>query len=286
MESLGIDIGGTSVKLAATREGGDVLWTGRSEFYARPSTAELLDAMRAAAGGRTVRADVAGLCVPGLLDKPRRTITLAVNVPGLVGVPLDELVARAFGAGVIGRIQIVNDAVAAGFDFVSRHQLHGRTLILAMGTGVGAAVLDDGVPLIVEGESPGHIGQLDVSIDGDPPIGPDGGAGSLEGYLGMPALRARYGDELGAPFEHMSVSDPPVKALVRAIRICHAMYRPHHVVLLGGSGVRMGRLLPAIREAINDKLTSVARPNWQMLVGDDDFHAARGAATIASQRGA
>src|SRR4051812_39079910 len=82
---LGIDIGGTSVKLAAMR-GTETLWTGQSPFYARPTTEELLAAMRAAARGRDVRAGVAGLCVPGLLDMSTRTVTLAVNVPGLVGV--------------------------------------------------------------------------------------------------------------------------------------------------------------------------------------------------------
>jgi predicted NBD/HSP70 family sugar kinase len=209
MDSLGIDIGGTSVKLAALRDG-QKLWTGQSPLYSRPTTEQLLGAMRAAAGGREVRAAIAGLCVPGLLDKATRTITLAVNVPGLVGVPLNELVDRAFGnkdgsRGAIGRIQIINDAVAAASDLAAARGLRGRLLALAIGTGVGAAVLDDGVPLMVEGESPGHIGQLDVSIPGADVIGPDGGAGSLEGYLGAPVLRDRYGE--GA-LEKMRIEDP------------------------------------------------------------------------------
>jgi predicted NBD/HSP70 family sugar kinase len=277
MESLGIDIGGTSVKLAALRDG-QTLWTGQSPFYARPTTEELLGALRSAAGGRAVRATVAGLCVPGLLDKPTRTITLAVNVPGLVGVPLNELVERAFGRGAIGRIEIINDAVAAATDLVAVRGLRGRLLALAIGTGVGAAVLDDGVPLIVEGESPGHIGQLDVSVAGADVIGPDGGAGSLEGYLGAPVLRDRYGAE---PLEKMCIDDPPLRALVRAIRVCHAIYRPQHVCLMGGIGTRLTRLLPAIRSAVDQNLTSVARRDWQLTLGDHDFHAALGAARLA-----
>jgi predicted NBD/HSP70 family sugar kinase len=277
MESLGIDIGGTSVKLAVLRDG-QKLWTGQSQMYSRPTTEALLGAMRAAAGGRDVRADVAGLCVPGLLDKPTRTITLAVNVPGLMGVPLNELVDRAFGRGAIGRIEIVNDAVAAGTDLAAARGLRGRLLTLAIGTGVGAAVLDDGVPLFVEGDSPGHIGQLDVSIPGADVIGPDDGAGSLEGYLGAPALRERYGD---AYLDQMRIEDPPLRALVRAIRICHAIYRPHHVCLLGGIGTRLTRLLAQIKAAVDTNLTSVARRDWQLTLGDHDFHAALGAARLA-----
>src|SRR4051812_35606500 len=276
---LGIDIGGTSVKLA-TLVCGTARITGRSAPYERPTTDELIAALRQAAAGWEEGAfDVAGLCVPGLLDKPQRTVTLAVNVPGLVGVPVDELIDRAFGPRAIKRIEIINDAVAAATDLVAVRGLRGRLLVLAIGTGVGAAVLDDGKPLVVEGESPGHIGQLDVSVAGANVIGPDGGAGSLEGYLGAPVLRARYGD---APLEKMRIDDPPVQALMRAIRICHAIYRPHHVCLMGGIGTRLTRLLSAIKSAVDTNLTSVARRDWQLTLGDDDFHAALGAARLAT----
>src|SRR4051812_28930028 len=121
MVCLGIDIGGTSVKLAALQDGRS-LWTGQSEFYSRPSTDQLIAAIRQAAGGRVgvngTSADVAGICVPGLLDREKRLITLAVNVPGLMGVVLDDLVDRALGNGTVKRLQIVNDAVATGTDVI------------------------------------------------------------------------------------------------------------------------------------------------------------------------
>src|SRR2546430_4245257 len=90
MTLLGIDIGGTSVKLAAI-EDGRTLWTGQSPFYSRPTTQELIDAISAAADNRPKDIAVAGLCVPGLYDKERRMITLSVNVPGLMNIVLDDL---------------------------------------------------------------------------------------------------------------------------------------------------------------------------------------------------
>src|SRR5438477_3363659 len=95
MDSLGIDIGGMSVKIAMTRDGA-ILWTGQSEQYDRPDTDQLVAALRDAAAGRSVNADQCGLCVPGLLDKSKRMITLAVNVPGVMNIPLDTLIHRAF----------------------------------------------------------------------------------------------------------------------------------------------------------------------------------------------
>ena len=276
--SLGIDIGGTSVKLALLRDG-HVEWTGQSAFYTRPTTRQLIEALGDAARGRVGGVDVAGLCVPGRLDAVARTITLSVNVPGLMNVKLDDLVARAFG-GAIGRLEIINDAVASAYDLYALRGMGGRLLSIALGTGVGMAVLDDGVPLFIEGASPGHIGQVDVSIAGDDVIGPDGGAGSLEGYLGVPALVKRYGS-MEKFFESAKVSDGSLKALVRAIRICHAIYRPQHVTLVGGVGTRLKHLVNDVKRAVGTNLTSVADNSWTLTAGEHDFHAAAGTARLA-----
>ena len=280
MTSLGIDIGGTSVKLAMLRDG-HVEWTGQSAFYARPTTQQLVDALAEAAGGRVSTVGVAGLCVPGRLDAAARMITLSVNVPGLMNVKLDDLVARAFGDAV-GRVEIINDAVAAAFDLYALRNMRGRLLSIALGTGVGMAVLDDGVPLFIEGASPGHIGQIDVSIAGDDVIGPDGGAGSLEGYLGVPALVKRYGSVENF-LKNARATDGSVKALVRAIRICHGIYRPQHVALVGGVGTRLKHLVEDVKRAVDANLTSVADQTWTLTAGEHDFHAAAGAARLASR---
>ncbi len=279
MGSLGIDIGGTSVKLAALRDDGALQWSGQSAFYTRPTTQQLVDALRDAGRGRVTGSRVAGLCVPGLLDRRARTITLSVNVPGLMGVRLDDIVARAFG-DVIERIEIINDAVAAAYDLYTMRRMSGRLVSIALGTGVGMAVLDDGEPLFIEGASPGHIGQCDVSIEGEPVIGPDGGAGSLEGYVGVPALVRRYGSTEKF-LETATAQDAPIRALVRAIRICHAIYRPKHVTLVGGVGTRLKRLVEDIKRATEVNLTSVAWKDWTLGAGENDFHAAAGAARLA-----
>jgi predicted NBD/HSP70 family sugar kinase len=278
---LGIDIGGTSVKLACLR-GSEVLWTGQSAFYSRPTTAELIAALRQAADGRVGDVAVAGLCVPGLLDRPRHMITLAVNVPGLVGIVLDDLVSQALGK-VVGRIEIINDAVATATDVMHALKLRGRLASIAVGTGVGMGILDDGVPLFVEGASPGHIGQMDVAVPGFDVIGPDGGFGSLEGYIGVAALKARYGDDMDATLSRLTIDDPPIAALVKALRIIHAIYRPDHIALVGGVGIRLARLVPEIHRSVCRQLTGIARPGWQLHAGLTDFHAACGAARLAAR---
>jgi len=286
MDSLGIDIGGSSVKLALVRDQ-TTLWQTQSSTYNKPSAAELANVIRQAVAGRFPAGALAGICVPGLRDAGSHVVKLSVNLPALNGLNLDELVNDALGQSP-AHLEVATDAVANAYDIYAVHNLRGRMLSLALGTGVGAAIIDDGgIPLKVDGESPGHIGQVDCSIAGDdvlgPVIGPDGGAGSLEGYIGTPALIKRYGPDMPATLQKLGPNDSALKALARAIRICHAIYCPDHVALTGGLGNRMNHLLPAIRTLVETNLTSIAKKNWTLLTGNDDFHAAKGAAKFAGR---
>jgi predicted NBD/HSP70 family sugar kinase len=278
---LGIDIGGTSVK-AAVRVNGEWVARGQSAFYVKPGTDQLCSAIREAVG--SVRAaDEIGLCVPGLMDAQRSRVTLAINVPGLVNIPLAELVPRALGLKGRRPTAIANDAAAAAKDVYATRALSGRLLLLTLGTGVGSVVLDDGGKLLdVEGGTSGHLGQIDVSIAGHDVIGPDGGAGGLEGYIGVAALRQAYGADVSRAINNLSGTEPAMLALVRALRIAHSIYRPMHICLCGGIGIRLKQLLPTLKLMIDRNLTSVARKDYTFSCGEDDFHAARGAAILAA----
>ncbi|HWB54047.1 MAG TPA: ROK family protein [Tepidisphaeraceae bacterium] len=279
---LGIDIGGSSVKAVAL-DGDRPLWQGQSKPYSRPNAEQLSAAIVESANNRIAKDSsiIVGLCVPGILDLPNRRVTLAVNVPGLTEAPLDQLLQNALGP-YANLKWIGSDAVAATADVAHAKHLAGRVFALAIGTGVGGAILDDGRPLLVSGNSPGHWGQVDVSLAGEDVIAPDGGAGGLEGYISTAAMQKRYGSEdIPAICAKLTGNDVPIRALVRAIRIAHAIYRPQHVVLVGGIGIQLNQLTEEIHRQVSTNLTSVARPEWTLTAGNDAWHAARGAAMLA-----
>jgi predicted NBD/HSP70 family sugar kinase len=281
--SLGLDIGGSSIKCAVL-DGGAPLWTGRSQRYQRPSAEQLRGALaELLTAGEVWRARLGavGLCVPGVLDERRRSVALSANVPGLVGVDLKALVREAVGRDV-GEPVIATDARAGAHDIWITHRFGGRLLAVSLGTGVGGCVLDDGVPVRLTGESSGHIGQIDVSLGDAAPVGPDGGRGSLEAYIGLPALVRSYGPDLDDALGSLTAVDEPLRALARALRIVHAVYRPDHIVLLGGVGVRLAPVIPLLRTVVENGLTSLARPGWTLRAGSSEFHAALGAARLAA----
>lgn len=301
--TLGLDIGGTCIK-AALLENGRVVGTFVTSRYRRPDRATLLRAVGEAVAGATQRkagpepasptcylpeTDLdpqegsrsqlagVGISVPGVLSEDRRRVLLSANVPGLQEIDLPDLWSNLAPGGAV-----TTDQIAAAVDYASLHNIRGRLLSIAIGTGVGAAVLDCteqhplGIPLRVNGDSPGHLGQLDVSLSDNPPIGPDGGAGSVEAYLGAAALGSIDPAGLG-------IEDVPLRALVRLLRVSHALYRPNHIALLGGIGLRLSHLAVPLQERVNDRLTNLARPGWVLGFGSDDFHAARGVARLAAE---
>lgn len=282
--ALGIDIGGSSVKVALL-DAGRLITTGQSERYRHPDAHQLRAAISQALDGfdRANTVSAVGLCLPGLFDQAARHVTRSVNVPGLVDVNIDDLLRPLLAAD--SRPVVVSDALAAATDAAIELNLTGRVLAISIGTGIGAGVLDDGRPLVFTGSGAGHIGQLDVTVhepDRAPPIAPDGGRGGLEGYLGLPALAERYGPDVEAFLSSRARGDEaPFIALARAIRIAHAIYRMDHCVLLGGTGIRLRRVLPILRGLVDDHLTVLARPASTLICGTSDHHAAKGAARLA-----
>ena len=280
MAWLGLDIGGTRIKAVLWIDGTQIAAVTGDRYY-RPDAKTLVCSLAAVVESVRMDSDTidgVGLCIPGVRSDDGFHIVYAANVPGLEGILFSDLIV---GAGLRGvPFMTTSDALAASHDALSALGLHGRIAILSIGAGVGLAVIDNGKAIAHTDGGAGHIGQIDVSIGDDPPIGPDGGRGSLEGYIGAAALRKRFGDSDELILEGLRTETVPLRALARAIRIVHVMYRPDCVVLLGGLGHRLRET--SLDELVNHQLSTLARPGASICYGTDDYHAARGAASLAS----
>jgi predicted NBD/HSP70 family sugar kinase len=265
MNTLGIDIGGSSIKGAMSISG---QWkTAQSEPYANPERAELVGAVRMVVDQFGGGADCCGLCLPGKQSEDGQCIENSVNLPALNGWAFDELICQC---GFKEQGSVFSDAVAAGADFVQANGLNQRSACISIGTGVGLGVFDQGQSVGIGNGGAGHLGHSEVER-----------GRVLESVIGVPALRLRFGESIEAGIAGLAADDPVINAAVYMIRLVHAIYVPRHVVLLGGIGILLQQHSETITQLVNENLASVADSRWDLRFGSSMYHAAMGAARLA-----
>lgn len=281
MASLGIDIGGTSVKLCLLD--GQRSRQARSSVYANPTREEMIKVIREAISRLPIGDEVpVGLCLPGRKSPDRASIEVSVNLPCLEGWAFVDLLECVMGYQPKCS-RVISDVRAGGEDFIHEHKCSGRTAIIAIGTGVGLAVFDDNQVCRIGRHDIGHLGMMDIGRLGDEDVvAPDGSVNTLESYVGARAIERRFstyeGTQLGDAVRGLAMDEPMMIAIVRMIRVVHAIYVPDQVVLMGGVGNALESRKAELESTICDGLTSLAKPGWKLMFGDSPFHAARGAA--------
>ncbi|HEY7522173.1 MAG TPA: ROK family protein [Candidatus Limnocylindrales bacterium] len=246
---LGLDLGGTNIKLVVVERSGDpdgsprVVATDLVSTHADAGpdavTMRIIEAARAGAGTHGPVASV-GVGVPGLFDSRTGVIELFPNLPGpWPGYPLRDRLADGIGQPV----RLINDARA--FLLAEAAMGAGRgasTLIgLTLGTGIGGAVIVDGRLRLGPTGTAGEIGHQ--TIDPDGPVCGCGNRGCPE-VLAQAATIARLGghETAEAVFDAARAGDPQaveaVDAAARALGIAIAnmitVLVPDAVVLGGG----------------------------------------------------
>lgn len=268
MSTLGIDIGGSSVK--GVLRASDRCVESQSARYADPDREQLIDAVRTVidqlSGNGRQRA---GVCLPGRVASDNTRIELSINMSALEDWAFDDM----FGAfGLAADSLVCSDSVAAGTEIVRTNELVGRAACVSIGTGVGLAVFDDGDSVGIGSRGIGHLGMVE-RVHGQ----------TIESVIGASRLRARFGDAVDQGISTMEDDDPFIEAIVSMIRLIHAIYVPRHIVLLGGVGLALRRHAERMHRLSSEMLCPVADPDWELRFGTSMFHAAMGAARLAHE---
>ncbi|MBI3910568.1 MAG: ROK family protein [Armatimonadetes bacterium] len=188
--ALGIDIGGTTAKLALVTSAGQIV--ARAQVpTGRKLGAEDLVADLATATGRLLVPITSGptvvgvgVAAPGFRAPDGSGVVNVSNLPTLDGFPLRERLAAALGLPVI----IDNDANAAAlaeYRFGDRQGAR-RLHLVTVGTGIGSGLIVDGEVLRVSWGGLGDSGHVVVQRDGRPCA--CGGTGCLETLAAVPAM--------------------------------------------------------------------------------------------------
>ncbi len=198
---LGIDIGGTKLRIALGRADGSLLQETQLEAWASGSYERDLErvAENARAVLETARVsasalDAIGVSAPGPLDPVRGIVRDAPNLRGWHEVPIRARLERALGRPV----RLENDANAAALAEWRFGAGRGARAFafLTMSTGVGAGFVLDGRLYRGARYGAGELGHIPVEPDGRPCA--CGLRGCLEAYTGGAALATRIRSELEA----------------------------------------------------------------------------------------
>lgn len=284
--SVGIDFGGTSVKIGLCRG---------AEIVARPApipTREfdgpeaLIDAMAARVGAlvsefRGIRS--VGIGVPGFVDEATGHVHRLTNVPGWVEIPLRRILEDVTGLPA----KAENDANCMTWAEYRLGAGRGARNLVAvtLGTGVGGGLILDGRLFHGSASGAGEIGQMSVDHRGR--AGTYGNTGALEEYVGNNEIAARARKlyrEAGRTIGESDCSPAALAAAARegdavALRMwdeiagylacglsnCVWLLNPD-VIVIGGGIARAGRVLfDPLREKLRNRLADTFRKELKVV---------------------
>jgi len=243
---LGLDIGGTRIKLALL-DGDELVDTRTTETGSEDGPAAVA-ARAAALAGAAGEGTRVGVSLPGVIDADSGTARLLANLPGWEGIDPRAELARALGRPV----SLVNDGHA--FVLAESRLGAGRgardVAGVVCGTGIGGAlVLGSELHRGVGGRA-GEIGHTTVAPDGS--ACGCGNRGCLELYAGSRAIARASGAETfedaaraaaaGDERALRAVEDAG-RALGIAIATLAVLVEPERIVVGGGTVEALGELL-------------------------------------------
>ena len=288
--SIGVDLGGTNIKIVVVSEDGTVLDfltcdTADSEGSWAQTIKTNLHEIQSRRGHSPCHI---GLAAPGLAAKDGKSIAyMQGRLAGLQGFMWEEFLQSS--------VVVLNDAHAALLGEVWQGAAKGyrNVILLTLGTGVGGAVLVDG--RLIKGQigRAGHLGHTSINSDGAPDI--VNTPGSLEQMIGNYNLSERSGGRftstrklveahLAGDGEATTIWLRSIHHLAAAIASFINAFDPEVVIIGGGiaqAGAAlfeplreyldrfewrpMGHQVPVIAAALGEKAGAIGAANPQII---------------------
>jgi glucokinase len=287
-EVIGIDLGGTAIKLG--RFGGDgTCLQSLSVSTPQPATPEAVLAVMVEAIAQIdpeQKTVAIGVGTPGPADAKGRIAKVAINLSGWHNVPLaDWLEAKTDKATTIA-----NDANCAGLGeaWLGAGRRFQNLILLTLGTGAGGAIILDGKLFVGHLGASGELGLITLNPNG--PMCNSGNQGSLEQYVSVTAIRRRTGKEPVELGIMAQAGDPYALTFWEeygrdlGIGLTSLIYvlAPEAVIIGGGVSASAEFFLPAAKAEVERRVMPTSRIGLQILPAElGSFAGVAGAAKLA-----
>jgi len=262
---LGVDIGGTALKLGLFDADGALL-ADLQRPTPQPATPgsvcmELVEAIDTLDPER--KASLVGIGLPGPMDAAARVARVCINLPGWEEVPLaawlEPRLQRKVTLANDGNCALVGEAwkgAARGFHDV---------VLLTLGTGVGGGVMLGGTLFTGHNGAAAEPGLITLN-----PEGPDcnsGNQGSLEQFASISGLGRLSDEDPAVLAKAASLGDAEALMIWReygrllGIGITSLVYvfTPQLVLVGGGLAGASAHFLPAVRQEVAQRVQAVSR---------------------------
>ena len=163
---IGIDLGGTNVRVAKVNEDGEILQLESAPSYALEGTKKVMDNLKSLIR-KIDKTDVVGIGigVPGPVDVRRGVMTMATNLPGFEEYPMALEIENEFKLPTY----VDNDANVAGLAEALVGAGKGQPIVyyVTHSTGVGGALVVDGKLVSGRAGYAGEVGNIILTRDGE-----------------------------------------------------------------------------------------------------------------------
>ncbi len=262
---LGVDIGGTALKLGLFSADGALL-ADLQRPTPQPATPgsvcmELVEAIDMLDPER--KAELVGIGLPGPMDAAARVARVCINLPGWEEVPLagwlEPRLKRKVTLANDGNCALVGEAwkgAARGFQDV---------VLLTLGTGVGGGVMLGGALFTGHNGAAAEPGL--ITLDPEGPNCNSGNQGSLEQFASISGLGRLSAEDPAVLAEAAALGDAEALAIWReygrllGIGITSLVYvfTPQLVLVGGGLAGASAHFLPAVRQEVAPRVQAVSR---------------------------
>ena len=197
---IGIDVGGTNVKIALVDDKGKIIYSNSVPTYAQMGYEYTVNNIKQAikdlmreTNTKTTDIQGIGFDFPGQVDYKTGVVKLAPNIPGWVNVPIAKMIEDEFHIPT----RIDNDVRCAALGELKFGAGKGceNFVCITVGTGIGSGLVINGQLVRGAANAAGEIGHIKLQMH-DGPICGCGDTGCLEAFASGPSIVAMAQENL------------------------------------------------------------------------------------------
>ena len=220
---IGIDVGGTNVKVALVSDEGKIIYSNSIPTHAEMGYEYTINSMKDAVRELLKETKLEareiegmGFGFPGQIDCQKGIVRLAPNIPGWINVPIAEIMENEFGIPT----RVDNDVRTATLGELNYGAGVGcqNLVCITVGTGIGSGLVINGKLVRGASNAAGELGHIKLNMQNGPLCG-CGDRGCLEAYASGPAIVAMAEDYIkgGKSTKYRELANPEITSYIVAV---------------------------------------------------------------------